>query len=329
MWPGDQQHPGGQRNPSNHPEQQPRNPYQKPPGGAYPPQPPQQPYGTPQYGAPPPGQAGPPASPFGPAPQPWGAPGPAARPPGPPGRRRGTVVAAALTGAVVLAAGVTAVLMTRGGGGTPRSHVSSASGSASPGPAGGGGTRDSDNKPTVPGWQVVANAQHEAAYDVPGNWVVKGSSWYDVFGDADGNPKIAVTGAAHLQEDYCGLGSPLAGTGVRGHTHATSLPSAAHDDAVSTAYYGFNDFKGPKGRLTSTAPVPFGSRHGVHGYLATASESFGKPGRCTRNGTVYVIAWLDAHHEVSEWVLWTGTGAAGAPTAGTIATVEASLRADS
>ncbi len=90
---------------------------------------------------------------------------------------------------------------------------------------------------------------------------MKGSSWYDVFGDADGNPKIAVTGAAHLQEDFCGLGSPLAGAGVR-------RPPARHQPAECRArrrslhhlLRASSTTSRSQRAAACTAPVPLGGR---------------------------------------------------------------------
>jgi hypothetical protein len=303
MWPGEQQQPGGQPNPQ--------------PYGGQPPQP----YGQSGY---------PPATPphYGGQP-PYGGPAFGGRPPQqpPPRRKTSTVVIAVAAAIVVIAAGVTAVLLTRGGGGKPvAGGSSSAPAPASPSQD---GPRDSADKPVVPGWQVVANAEHQVAYDVPRDWAVQATSWFDEFTDVQGDPEIAVTGAAHYREKYCGGESPLAGTGVRGHKTADSLADAARSDARTAAYYGFNDFKGPKGKLTSTPPVPFSDAFGIKGYLATASENFGATGKCAKNGMVYVIAWLNSHHQVSEWVLWTGTGVAQTPGAVTVKTIEASIRSDS
>ncbi len=329
------QPPVGQPQPAQPQAAQP--PAVQPPAGqpGYPPG-----YGYPQQSQQP--QPG-----FGQPAQQWAA---AGSPAGPPKESwqdsRRTAVIAVAVAVVVIAAGVTTVAAKSGGdkpvkagpvtSGSP-SPSASASASATPttggtsGPSSGDqGPRGGSNsvQPVVPGWQVVARGDRHVAFDVPPGWSVENPSEFIGFEDEKGNPAVTVGGASQYKVGWCGADSSLAATGSKGDKSAKSLQSSAENAAASVAYYGFNDLKKKaKGKLTYTKAKPFSNAHGIKGYISTAHEAgVPKTGKCTTDGTAYVIDWQGTDNVLTQWVLWASTGVTGALPAKTIETIEQSIR---
>lgn len=295
-------------------------------------------YPPPGYGQPQPGYAQPP---YGRPPQQWAS----AKPPGGPGTgNRRTIGIAIATAVVLVAAGVTAVVVTRGGKDDgkhqagPSASVSTGQDVASPEPsqsaagAPGGdeeGPRGSGAvQPVVAGWQAVARGDRHVAFDVPPGWQVQDPSEFIGFEDEKGDPAITVGGAAEYKENWCGQDTSLASAGSKGDVDAKSLQSSVENAAASTAYYAFNDLKHKaKGKLTYTKAKPFSNSHGIKGYLSSARET-GVPrtGKCVTDGVAYAIAWSGTDNVLTEWVLWASTGVSGALPAKTVEEIEQSIR---
>lgn len=360
MWPGEQQ-PDGRQNPQG-PAPQQQNAFGPPSPQGPPPQGPppqgggpygQQPYGYPQQpgypqapGTPPPSgygqpQYGQPQQPYG-YPQGYGQPQQPHSPwaPAPsPGNRRGLVIGVSAAVAVVLvAAGVTALLLNRGSGNTPVASGSS-SPSAPASPAGSApasaddGTGDLHGggsatvQPVVPGWQAVPRGDRAVAFDVPKDWKLDPQSTDIGFNDAKGNPAVLMGGPAEESKYSCG-GTARAAAGTKGGKNAKSLQAAAEAEAENWAYFAFTDLtKNPKPLPHLNKAVPFTNSHGIKGYAASATET-GEPntGKCASNGAAYAVAWPGADNQLTIWVMYTATGVPGEVPAQTIRTMEESIR---
>jgi len=373
MWPGDQH--GGRPDPHGTPPQRPQGPYGPPNPNPYP-----NPYaqpGTPPPAGPPPGPPGPafqPTQPYGthnpyaqpsyppsqaghPTPQTWGPPQPG-RPDGsrPPGdhRNRTITIAIVTSVAVIAAAVVTAVYLTRGGDkkndanspspavtiptATPTTPTPSPTATD---PAVTGGSGDSprgaptpDLKPVIPGWKVVKRAERNAVFDVPPDWSVGDEGLTIGFEDKNGNPAVAMGAPAYYKHDWCknADGSDDRATaGTKGANGASSVRNAAEVQATSWAYWAYQD----KGRGTFSKALDsraFHNAHGITGWQAQATAAnIPRTSRCSSDGEAYAVAWIDPTQQdptkrLVVWVLYRDRGVPDQLSDATIDRIKSSIR---
>lgn len=307
MWPGQQ--PGGEQH-----QQQP-NPYQQQPA----------PHGPQGYD--------------GQQQEQWGRPTPPGAPV--PAKRSGTSprVAAAIVGAVavIAAATVTGVVVLNGdddgdkaspagGGGSPSASPSpSASGSLlkdhPDNPR--GSAADQKIDPVVPGWKAVHNAKRHNVYDVPPEWEVQSPTLTIGFED-DSGPLVSMTGAALYKDGICKYAS-RAGAGTKGGIGAKNTKEAVENEAGAWAHAAFNTSK--KATVKQTEPVPFTSKHGLQGHMATATvTNVPRENKCSADGKVFAFTYTDVNGEFATWVLYSDTGVADEVPDDTVAEIMDSLR---
>jgi hypothetical protein len=288
MWPGEQSPTGG-------PDPQQPNPYQQPGYQQHQPYAGQQPYAGHQS----------PASWNAPTVTPAGPSGPG------PGGGRTKVVAMVAAAAVVVAAAVTGVVVLGGGEdeeARPGPAASSPSASAADDPRGG----DDDLKPTVAGWNVVANPDLGIAFDVPASWMRQSPTWVTYVAeddDPDEKPLVAMKAPAVLEEKWCGSDgdrdghvdyTPLASAGTRGNNGARSTEEIAPADSAAWVYGSFTQ---PDHDKVSTGPVTsFTTASGIEGSVATSrSSGVVKKGKCDVNGKATTFAFKSADNDFLSW----------------------------
>ncbi|MFI8950468.1 hypothetical protein ACIGO6_28575 [Streptomyces sp. NPDC053750] len=273
---------------------------QSPTGGANPQQP--NPYHQPGYQ-----QHRPPTAP-------WNAPTVTA--PGPPDRGPGgrtKLVAIVAASVVLVAAAATGAVLLGGNeddGAEPGPTVSSsASASATADDPRSG---DDDLKPTVSGWNVVANPDHGIAFDVPASWSLQSPTWITYVtedDDPEEKPLVAMKAPAFLQEKWCGSDgdrdgsvdyTPLAGAGTRGNNGARSTEEIARTDSANWVYGNFTQ---PDRNKVSTGPVTsFTTASGIEGSVATSrSSGVEKKGKCDVNGKATTFAFKSADGDLVSW----------------------------
>ncbi|MBW1598118.1 hypothetical protein [Streptomyces sp. JJ38] len=324
MWPGQQQPGGGQNpqepNPYQQPGYQQPNPYQQPgqpgqPGSQ--PNPYQQPAGQGQW----------------PTPAPPGVPQP---PGGGKSSRRNTVLAIAVSLAVVAGAVVTGAILLTGDedegkpsskdGDKPAASSSPSSTEPDPSEDDGGGIRDPDNprgsgesddpEPVVPGWQVVINPKHHSAFDVPEDWELGTKTTIIGWGEKEDPdamfpiPQVAMSAPAYFKEAWCedSDGGTYSRTvvGTKGAQGAKNTSEAALNAAQSFVYYRHGE---EKDKVEWTESKPFKSDHGIEGHIAVAtSKGAEKDNKCEADGKAVAVSWLDSSRELRLWVLITDTG---------------------
>ncbi|MFI0143919.1 hypothetical protein [Streptomyces globisporus] len=269
----------------------------------------QSPGGEHQQQGPWPPYAGQPPAPGGGAP--WNAhPGPPPSPSG--GRRRSSVVAVVAATAVVLAAGITGFLVL-GDDGKPEAGPTGAGGvspSASPGEPRGGA--EDGTAPLVPGWKTVTNPKRGIAFDVPVDWAVKSSGWVTYVaenGDPEETPLVGFAAPAILKEKWCrsdddGNGTqedtPLASVGSRAEPDARDTAEAAGENARLWVYGSYA--QPAKEKVTTGAAKPFTTKSGLTGSVATAtSTGVDGPGRCAYDGKATAFAFENPAGETLSW----------------------------
>ncbi|WP_175411785.1 hypothetical protein [Streptomyces sp. TRM64462] len=339
MWPG-QQPPGGEQNPQDpntpNPYQQPGyqpNPYQQQPGQpGQPPQPGQQQgYGYPQqqpgYGQPNPYQQ-PTAPQYAVPGQP---PGPAVPPPSSGDRRTTMIVAIAASVAVLAAAGVTGYLVLGDDEKEPVAQSSpspsqAASAPASPStdatpspaenPRGGSGAA----QPTIAGWKVVYNPKYGTLFDIPADWEVLGSGMLTGFEDekaGDGTPVVSMTAPGRYKSEWCTFDDDKDGTadkwslataGTKGGQGAKDTAEAAYNEAGNWVWAAYAQTE-PKGTVKITKAVPYTTKSGLSGHLATATALNTKhENKCDTDGKSFAFSFKNAKGDFSSWVLYANTG---------------------
>ncbi|MBD0421506.1 hypothetical protein H0H10_20490 [Streptomyces sp. TRM S81-3] len=256
-------------------------------------------------------------------PAPWNAPTVTAPPPpsgGGPGRHRTKAVAVVAAAAVVVAAAVTGAVLLRGGeddGAAPGPAPSSpsAAASAAADPRGG----DDGLKPTVAGWNVVANADLGVAFDVPASWIRQSPDWVTYVAeddDPDDKPLVAMKAPAVLKEKWCSSDddrdgspdhTPLASAGTRGNDGARGTEEIARSDSAAWVYGAYAQ---PAREKVTTGPVTsFTTASGITGSVAT-SRSLGvaKENKCDGDGKATTFAFKAADGDLVSWSFF---GAAG------------------
>jgi hypothetical protein len=313
MWPG-QQPPGGEQNPQaqNNPYQQPG--YQQP-----------NPYQQPGFQQP---------NPYAQQPQ-WDAPSPVGAPQPQPGSgggggNRTKLIAIGAAMAVVVAAGVTGFLVlggdsddkADGGGGGSASPSPSASADPSASVADDNPRTNETEKPTVPGWKVVINPKYGTAFDVPPEWEVESPGVFTFFEDqqkGDGSAYIGFSAPAFLKHEYCSSDddkdgneetSSLAASGTKGEDGAKDTASTARGDAAAFAFGGYTDQKeSSKKYLKIGEAKPYTTAAGVEGSVATSYTSgVPKTHKCDFDGKATTFAFKNS---AGSFVSWSFYGAKG------------------
>ncbi|WP_340556091.1 hypothetical protein [Streptomyces sp. GSL17-111] len=344
MWPGQQQPGGGQNpqepNPYQQPGYQQPNPYQQP--GYQQPNPYQQPAGQGQ------GQWSPPGVPGGP-------------PPGDPGKKKraNTVIAIAVSLAVVAGAVVAGVVLLGGdeepdasakGGDTPSATATPSQETSDepeeaddeeegarrdPDSPRGSGEDEPDPEPVVPGWQVVINPKHHSAFDVPEDWELGSKTTIIGWGEKEQEdgalfpvPEVAMSAPAYYKDGWCkdsdGGTYSRSAVGTKGAQGAKNTSEAALSAAQNFVYYRHGE---DRDKLDWTESKPFKSEHGIEGHIATATVSGVKKGnKCEADGKAVAVSWLDASRELRLWILITDTGVEDEVPEETIDKMTASLR---
>lgn len=288
MWPGEQQ-PNPYQQPAPPPQQQP-NPSLRP-GPSHQ----QPPWNAPTAGS------------GGPVPQPGGGSG---------GRGRTAWVAVVAATAVVVAAGMTGLLLLGGGDGSteaaPTESVSPRASATNP-RAGG------DAEPTIAGWRTVVNPDIGVAFDVPAAWALKEPGWVSyVAEDDDGEENILVgmRAPAFLKEEWCGADDDkdghldhwwLAAAGTRSDRNARSTEEIARTDSRTWVYGAYTQ---PDKSLVESAEVEsYTTNSGLTGSLGTArSAGVEKTGKCRTDGKSTTFAFKNAE---GDFVAWSFVGPAG------------------
>ncbi|MFD5709449.1 hypothetical protein ACFWHW_03490 [Streptomyces pharetrae] len=302
MWPGEQPPTGGPnpRDPQGGPQ---GNPYRQP---GY-----QQPT---RYGSRAPQASAVPPAPSGPAS--WNAPTLPATAPGGDGRgardgRRTKAVAIGSAAGVVVAAAVTGTVLLGGGregaAPAPEPVTSSAAPSATGDPRTGDGPR-----PTVAGWKVVVNPDLGIAFDVPADWALQSPDWVSYVTEDDDpleKPLVAMKAPAVLKEKWCSSDgdrdgtvddTPLASAGTRGDNGARNPAEAARADSANWVYGLYTQ---PDRGKVGTGPVSsFTTASGLTGSLATSSSSgVERRGRCGSDGKATTFAFENPDGDVVSW----------------------------
>ncbi len=339
MWPGQQQ-PGGEQNP-----QQP-NPYQTP-GYQAP-----NPYQTPGYQAPNPyqqtqpgGQWGYPGMPGSPQPPQGGG--------GKNGKSGKTVAIAVVTAVAVIAAAViTGIFVLKDDG---ENTTTKPEGTASPtaGPSAeesalededeSGRRGDDPNNPrdglnpekpdpVVSGWQVVTNAKHHNAFDVPSDWEVNSETTIIGYGQKDeddpfSGPQVAFSGPASYKRGWCESGGgkyTRAIVGSKGAQGSRNTAEAAEVAAENFVYFAYGEQKETVKRAKAEK---FSNEHGIKGHIATATATgVKKENKCESDGKVVAVSWIDGTNDLRIWLIVTDAGVKDEVPQATIDKMTASLR---
>jgi hypothetical protein len=309
MWPG-QQPPGGEQNPQH------QNPYQQP-GYQQP-----NPYQQPGYQQPNPYQQ--------PGAQQWGTPSPmgAPKPPsGGGGGNRTKYVAIGAATAVVVAAGVTGFLVLGNNG-----KDDNAGGSTKPSPSASKSTTPSapasenprgteTEKPTVAGWKVVVNPKWGTAFDVPPDWDVKSPGLLIGFEDdsakAGGKPLITMSAPAFLKEKWCTSdddkdGRPddkaLAAAGTKGANGAKTTDEVAVNQVAWWVYGGYTQ-PDKKSVTYDKKAKAYTTASGIKGSIAWArSKNTPQKGKCASDGKAVTFGFKNSAGDFVAWSLYGATG---------------------
>ncbi|MEE1941997.1 hypothetical protein V1L54_21785 [Streptomyces sp. TRM 70361] len=324
MWPGQQ--PGGEQNPHDPRNQQgPQqpNPYRTP-GYQAP-----NPYQAPGYQAPNPYQA----QPGGP----WGQPGGPGAPQPPRGGGKGgrtAAIAVVVAVAVIAAAVVTGVLVLRDDGGekTAKGGDRAASPSAEPSTGDSAAPSEEPEKreddpsnprdglapekpdPVVPGWQVVTNAKHHSAFDVPPDWKVRSEDTIIGYGQKDkddpfSGPLVAFSAPAVYKEGWCTSGNSEYTRSVVGSKGGQGSRDTVEGAELAAENFVYSAYGEQKDTVRLTKAKPFSNAHGIKGHIASATATGVKKGnKCDSDGKAVALSWIDGTNDLRIWVLVSDAG---------------------
>lgn len=141
---------------------------------------------------------------------------------GPDPSRRKWIVAAVVALVLALGGGATAYFLTRDGSAeaddpppAPPTSTTTSPTSTTTGPTSTTTTPGTTElEPTVAGWQAVASAKADAAYDVPDDWRVESPDYISGFEDDGGELQVAIHGVSTYKPKAC----PEADGSIRGRT---------------------------------------------------------------------------------------------------------------
>ncbi|AJF64005.1 hypothetical protein [Streptomyces vietnamensis] len=316
------------------PPTQPGYPQQPPTQPGYPQQPPAQP-GYPQQGyAQQPGYPNPYQQPT--VPQQYAVPGPG-QPGGPDGgkKKQTTIVAIVAATAVVVAAGVAAFLVLgkdddkKNTADDPKPSVTataSADPSSAPAPdpsqsSGIDNPRDgAAQQPTIPGWKVVYNPKYGTLFDVPPEWEVFKPGSITFFEDekkGGGLPLVTMSSPTSFKSKWCTYDVNKNGTdetwslstaGTKGGQGAKDTSSLARSEAGTWVWGGYAQHM-PQSTIKITKPVPYTTKSGLTGSMATATApNVKKRNKCETDGKSIAFSFKNAAGDFSTWVLYGADG---------------------
>ncbi|EST30570.1 hypothetical protein M878_17795 [Streptomyces roseochromogenus subsp. oscitans DS 12.976] len=225
------------------------------------------------------------------------------------GRNRTSIVAVIAATAVVLAAGVTGLLVLgnhKHDGPHPKP-----TNTASP-------TQSSDNPrspdtqaATIKGWKVLTNPEQGIAFDVPPQWEIQSAGWVSYVakdGDPNDNPLIAIRNVAMLQKKWCSSDNdrdgtledtPLAQVGTRGNNGYRSAQDIADSDPKTWVYGGYTQ---PDKTNVKTSVEAFTTNSGLKGTLGTAwSVGVKKSKKCASDGKAWTFGFKNASGDLVSW----------------------------
>ncbi|MGW8761401.1 hypothetical protein ACWGN5_02745 [Streptomyces sp. NPDC055815] len=329
--PNPYQQPPAQPGYPQQPPTQPGYPQQPPTQPGYPQQPPAQP-GQPQQGyAPQPGYPNPYQQPT--VPQQYAVPGPG-QPGGPDGgkKKQTTIVAIVAATAVVVAAGVTGFLVLgsddeKNKADDPKPSVTataSADPSSAPAPSQSSGIanpRDgAAQQPTIPGWKVVYNPKYGTLFDVPPEWEVYKPGSITFFEDekkGGGTPLVTMSSPTGFKSKWCTYDVDKNGTeetwglstaGTKGGQGAKDTSSLARSEAGTWVWGGYAQHM-PQSTIKITKPVPYTTKSGLTGSMATAmAPGVKKRNKCETDGKSIAFSFKNAAGDFSTWVLYGADG---------------------
>ncbi|MFB7611521.1 hypothetical protein [Streptomyces gardneri] len=321
------------------------NPYQQPPAQPGYPQPPTQPGypqqpaqpGYPQQGY---GQQGYPQQPGYQQPNPYqqptvpqyAVPGQAMGPgqPGAPGpgggKKKSTLVAIVAATAVVVAAGVTGFLvLSEDDDKKPTAdgkQPSVAAPSTAPSEAGEPSAPPLDNprdgaaqQPTIPGWKVVHNPKYGTLFDVPPEWEVMKPGLITYFDDEKkpGTPLVTMSSPTRFKKNWCSYDVDRNGTqetwglstaGTKGGQGAKNTSDAARGEAGTWVWGGYAQHM-PKSTIKISKPVPYTTKSGLTGSMATATApGVKKRNKCESDGKSIAFTFKNTKGDFTTWVLY-------------------------
>ncbi|MFI8520163.1 hypothetical protein ACIGEZ_20400 [Streptomyces sp. NPDC085481] len=325
MWPG-QQPPGGEQNPQDQSQNpyaqggygQP-NPYTQP---GYQQQPTQPAYGqpNPQYQQPNPYQQ--------PTVPQYAVPGPPQPGGGDGGKKKQTTVVAIVAAVAVLAAaGVAGYLVLGKDDGKkdqaddpkPTTTASSAP-ATSPAPPLDNPRDSAGQQPTIPGWKVVYNPKYGTLFDVPPEWEVSKTGTITYFEDekkGDGSPVVTMSSPARFKSKWCTYDTDKNGTeetwglstaATKGGQGAKNTDEAAFNEAGNWVWAGYAQHM-PKGTIKITKAVPYTTKSGLKGSMATATApGIKKRNKCESDGKSVAFSFKNAKGDFSSFVLYAAAG---------------------
>ncbi|MFF5920210.1 hypothetical protein ACFY8C_18000 [Streptomyces flavochromogenes] len=322
------------------PPTQPGHPQQPPTQPGYPQQPPAPP-GYPQQGygqQPGYGQPNPYQQPT--VPQQYAVPGPV-QPGGPDGgKKKTTLVAIVAATAVVVAAGVTGFLVLGEDDdkkplADDKKPTSTASAPVNPSadpstipstepsdtPSGIANPRDgAAQQPTIPGWKVVYNPKYGTLFDVPPEWEVLKPGMITFFEDEkknDGSPLVTMSSPTRLKSEWCTYDTDKNGSmetwglstaGTKGGQGAKNTADASRSEAGTWVWGGYAQHM-PQSTIKITKPVPYTTKSGLTGHMATATApGVKKRNKCESDGKSIAFTFKNAKGDFSTWVLYGADG---------------------
>ena len=229
-------------------------------------------------------------------------------------------VAIGAAAAVVVAAAVTgAVLLGRDGERTPPSASAGSSPAASSpavsptAPSATAKPRTGDGpEPTVAGWKAVVDPDLGIAFDVPAEWALESPDWVSYVAEDDDpadTPLVAMKAPAVLKEKWCSSDddrdgavddTALASAGTRGNNGARSPAEAARADSANRVY---GLYAQPDRKKVATGPVTsFTTDSGLTGSLVTSSSSgVQRRDKCASDGKATTFAFETPDGDVVSW----------------------------
>jgi hypothetical protein len=170
-----------------------------------------------------------------------------------------------------------------------------------------GAAGSNDVKPVIPGWHAVKRDERNVAFDVPPDWTVGDEGLSIGFEDNDGKPQVLMGAPAYYKKDVCKTGDHTvdgAASGTKGGAGATSLKSAAENEARAWAYWAYQE--NSKGTVSKAQnSKAFHNAQGISGWQAQATiTNVPKATKCSSNGVAYTVVWLDPTQDKPTPVVW-------------------------
>ncbi|WP_238419592.1 hypothetical protein [Streptomyces taklimakanensis] len=186
--------------------------------------------------------------------------------------------------------------------------------------------------PVVPGWQVVTNAKHHSAFDVPADWKLGTETTIVGYGQKDegdvfAGPQVAFSAPATYRDGWCEEGhtrDERAIVGSKGGQGSRSTAEGAEIAAKNFVYFAYGE---QEETVERTEAKEFSNEHGITGHIATATATgVKKKGKCDSDGKAVAVSWIDGENDLRIWVFLTDIGVEDEVPQKTIDTMAASLR---